>query len=148
MIYDISINMIYLSLIPDDLLENYIFKYLNCYDKVFLNKENYIKYHYIIMKKMDGKIFEKYLRDIIRLDYKFVFNQILNEKLTFWLIYNKCIRYEKLIFPDYFEYINYLINKHNSGKIKNLFIDYLKKNPTRKVWKDKIIKTNNNKWLQ
>tara|TARA_R110002072_G_scaffold269377_1_gene428700 strand:- start:1007 stop:1384 length:378 start_codon:yes stop_codon:yes gene_type:complete len=125
--------MIYIYLIPNDILENYIFKYIDNFNKIFLNKQNYIKYHYLIQNKLNHKIFESYIRDIIRLDYSFVFNEIIKENLDFWMVYNKYIRYQHLIFPNYYEYINYLINKNNSGKIKNLIFYYTKVNNCKKI---------------
>lgn len=141
-------NMIYISLIPNDILENYIFKYIDNFNKIFLNKKNYIKYHYLIENKLNHKIFESYIRDIIRLDYSFVFNEIIKENLHFWMVYNKSIRYQHLIFPNYYEYINYLINKNNSGKIKNLIFYYTKVNNWKKIYNERIIDIKNNKWSQ
>lgn len=138
-------DMIYLNKLPDDVLNN-IFLFINNSEKIFLNKDNYFKFHKLVMNRMDGRIFECYLREMIRFDYSFVFEQILKEKLNFWLIYNKCIRFEKFVFTNYFEYIKYLINKYDSGKIKNKFISYVKKSKNDKL-KQKVISINNNKWL-
>ena len=141
-------NIIYILLIPNDILKNYIFKYIDNFYKIFLNKKNYIKYYYLIQNKINIKIFESYMRDIIRLDYSFVFNEIIKENLNFWMVYNKSIRYQHLIFPNYYEYINYLINKNNSGKIKNLILYYTKANNCNKIYHERIINIKNNKWTQ
>lgn len=137
--------MIYLQLLPDEILDN-IFIFINDSEKIFLNKCNYYKYHNLTTHKMNNKIFECYIRDIIRLDYSFVFDVILKEKLNFWLTYNKSIYYQKFVFANYFEYINYLINKYKAGKIKNLFISKVKKSTNVRSNK-KIININNNMWL-
>tara|TARA_B100001287_G_C22482459_1_gene435004 strand:- start:265 stop:675 length:411 start_codon:yes stop_codon:yes gene_type:complete len=135
--------MLYLNNLPEDVLNN-IFLFIDNNEKIFLNKYYYFKFHKLVVKKMDSKIFECYLRDIIRADYSFVFQEILKEKLNFWLIYNKCVRFEKFLFTNYFQYIKYLINKYNSGKIKDKIMCHVKK--SNKL-KEKIININNNKWL-
>ena len=68
--------MIYINLLPDEILE-LIFIKLNNFQKTFLNKEYYKKYHYVIKSKIEGNLYENYLRDIIRLDSIFIFKEIM-----------------------------------------------------------------------
>ena len=55
--------------LPDDILQ-IIWNYINPKYKIFLNKYLYNKYHYLISNLVNNK---SYIRDIIRLDYSFVF---------------------------------------------------------------------------
>jgi len=137
--------MIYIDLLPDEILE-LIFIKLNNFQKTFLNKEYYKKYHYVIKSKIEGKLYENYLRDIIRLDSIFIFKEIIKERFEYWMIYNKSIKYQNLIFINYFSYINYLVNKYYSFKIKKEIIFYLNNNNSLDKWEQKPKILKRNKW--
>lgn len=137
--------MIYIDLLPNDILE-LIFIKLNNFQKTFLNKEYYKKYHYLIKSKIKGNLYENYLRDIIRLDYIFIFKEIIIERFEYWMIYNKSIKYQNLIFTNYFSYINYLVNKYCSFKIKKEIILNLNNNNSLDKWEDKPKILKRNKW--
>ena len=91
-------------------------------------------------------MYESYLRDIIRFDYVIVFNEIIKEKFEYWMIYNKSIKYQNFIFTNYFSYINYLVNKYNSFKIKEQIISNLIKNNCVNKWQDKPKNLKRNEW--
>ena len=137
--------MIYIDLLPDEILE-LIFIKLNNFQKTFLNKEYYKKYHYVIKSKIEGNLYENYLRDIIRLDSIFIFKEIIKERFEYWMIYNKSIKYQNLIFINYFSYINYLVNKYYSFKIKKEIIFYLNNNNSLDKWEQKPKILKRNKW--
>ena len=137
--------MIYIDLLPDEILE-LIFIKLNNFQKTFLNKEYYKKYHYVIKSKIEGNLYENYLRDIIRLDSIFIFKEIIKERFEYWMIYNKSIKYQNLIFINYFSYINYLVNKYYSFKIKKEIIFNLNNNNSLDKWEDKPKILKRNKW--
>ena len=137
--------MIYIDLLPDEILE-LIFIKLNNFQKTFLNKEYKNKYYYLIKSKIEGNLYENYLRDIIRLDYILIFKEIIKERFKYWMIYNKSIKYQNLIFTNYFSYINYLVNKYNSFKIKKEIIFNLNNNNNLDKWEDKPKILKRNKW--
>jgi len=136
-------ELIYINLLPDDLImyiwENYIYSI----NKVWTNKDNYEKYHYLIFYNIQN--YDNYIRDIIRLDYNYVAKFILNEQLQYWIKNKKRLKYQNLIFPTYINYINFLINKHDSGKIKNEIIKRLKQQKCEKIWQENYIITKK-KW--
>ena len=140
-------NMIYLKFLPNEILD-LIFKKLNKLQKIFLNKEFYTKNHYLIKNLIEPKLYENYLRDIIRLDYVLIFDEIIKEKFKYWMLYNKSIKYQNLIFSNYFSYINYLIHKYNSHKIKEKIILNLKKNNSMEKWNEKPKNLKNNYWTK
>ena len=121
-----------LNLIPDDLLEFYIWPHLPILTKVWLNKELYLKYHSHIQKYI--KMSANYIRDIIRNDYSFVFNRLMEENLDCWIIPNKHYVYNNITFKDYLNYIHYLISKHNSDKCKMILYSKLKNSGLEKKW--------------
>lgn len=73
--------MIYIDLLPNEILD-IIFEKLVPSEKIFLNKKNYYKYHYIIKNKIQPRLYESYLRDIIRFNYVFVFKEIIKENFN------------------------------------------------------------------
>jgi hypothetical protein len=137
--------MIYIDLLPDEILD-IIFQKLQPSEKIFLNKKNYYKYHYIVKNKIQPTLYESYLRDIIRFDYVFLFKEIIKEKFQYWIIYNKSIKYQNFIFTTYFSYINFLVNKYNSIKIKEQIIINLIKNNCVNKWEDKPKNLKRNQW--
>jgi len=130
-------KLIYINLLPDDLIMLIWIKYINPINKIWINKENYEKYHYLIFYNI--KNYDNYIKDIIRLDYNYVAKFILNEQLQNWIKNKKKIKYQNLIFPTYINYINFLINKYNSGKIKNEIITNLKLLKCEKIWQENYI---------
>lgn len=136
-------NLIYINLLPNDIIILIWENYITPISKVWINKENYEKYHYLIFYSI--KNYDNYIRDIIRLDYNYVAQFILNEQLQYWIKKKKKIKYQNLIFPTYINYINFLINKHNSSKIKNEIIKNLKQLKYEKIWKENYISTKK-KW--
>lgn len=122
----------FLDLIPDDIVEFYIWPHIPIMTKVWLNKEYYIKYHSHIKKHIN--LLTNYIRDIIRVDYSFVFNQLINENLNIWLKPNNNFIYNNITFKDYLNYIHYLINKHNSNKCKAILFTELKNCGLEKKW--------------
>ena len=137
--------MIYIDLLPDEILD-IIFQKLQPSEKIFLNKKNYYTYHYIVKNKIQPTLYESYLRDIIRFDYVFLFKEIIKEKFQYWIIYNKSIKYQNFIFTTYFSYINFLVNKYNSIKIKEQIIINLIKNNCVNKWEDKPKNLKRNQW--
>ena len=137
--------MIYIDLLPNEILD-IIFEKLLSSQKIFLNKKYYNKYHYLVKNIIEPKMYESYLRDIIRFDYVIVFNEIIKEKFEYWMIYNKSIKYQNFIFTNYFSYINYLVNKYNSFKIKEQIISNLIKNNCVNKWQDKPKNLKRNDW--
>lgn len=137
--------MIYIDLLPNEILD-IIFEKLLSSQKIFLNKKYYNKYHYLVKNIIEPKMYETYLRDIIRFDYVIVFNEIIKEKFQYWMIYNKSIKYQNFIFTNYFSYINYLVNKYNSFKIKEQIISNLIKNNCVNKWKNKPKNLKRNEW--
>lgn len=132
-------NLIYINLLPDDIIILLWKNYISPISKVWVNKENYEKYHYLIFYSV--KNYDNYIRDIIRLDYNYVAQFILNEQMQDWIKKKKNIKYQNLIFPRYINYINFLVNKYDSGKIKNEIIKNLKQQKCEKIWKENYIST-------
>ena len=62
----------------DDVL-SLIFDKIPIDKKVWLTKENYIKHHKLIKKMIHPDFYQKYILDIVKQDYAFVFSRIIDE---------------------------------------------------------------------
>jgi hypothetical protein len=123
-----------------DLIKEYIPKNT----LVFTNRENYNLYHSYIFISI--KVFDNYIRDMIRRDNELVFDKIVRENYHKWNNI-KQYRYKNMIFKNYFYFIiNYCIenDSDNCRKIINNFLkehglnkNLHKKNVVKYIkWKD------------
>ena len=127
--------------LPDDIIE-IIWNKLNHKNKIFLNKENYTKFNYLI----DGLVTNhgSYIRDIIRNDYSFSFQYILERRFIHWL-HKLNYKFANIIYPDYINFIlNYCAsnNSSNCGYLINLQLNL---SGLKKEWR-KNSRIKYNKW--
>ena len=140
-----------LDKIPDDILINHIKPILKPETLVWLDKENYTRYHSCIEKQIKHRpsiyhpsgVYESYIRGIIRLDYSFVFEQILNDKIHNW-IKIKNYRYNDKIYSTYLNFVFDFSLDNNSVKCRKL-INNMANALYTKNWYKKT-KSKNNKW--
>ena len=66
---------------------------------IFTNKENYKLYHKLLKPSINN--YENYIRDTIRRDNSFVFEQIMNENYKIWKTKTNYM-YKNMIFNNYF----------------------------------------------
>lgn len=102
--------------LPNELL-NIIWSYISPTQKIFLNKTYYNKYNHLIDKLV--KNYQSYIRDIIRVDYQFVFNYILLRNFDKWYKINN-YHYGNTIYPTYINFIYNYAKNNNSTKCINL----------------------------
>ena len=124
--------------VPNDIIA-IIWKYLSPYNKIFLNKECYLKYNNLIDHLIITERYENYIRDIIRKDYSFVFYYLFNRKFINWMIMHN-YKYKDIIFTDYIHFILYYSssnNSHKCNKIANLELQLL---GLKKDWRTKYRK--------
>jgi hypothetical protein len=119
--------------LPEDILICHILPYLRPEIKVWTNKENYEKYHFIVKKMIAPRFFCSYVRDIIRNDFSFVFNMILRENFDKWLKM-KNYKYNDIMYDDYVKYINDYCIKNESTKCKILLREKIKNANMSKNW--------------
>jgi hypothetical protein len=110
------------SSLPKEIL-NIILDYFPICSLVWVNKTYYLKYHSTIKQNIHQ--FENYIRDIIRRDNSFVFNEILKENYKKWINMKKYV-YKNLLFSNYL----YIKKKEKRIKKKNW------KNENWNYWKD------------
>tara|TARA_X000000368_G_scaffold320028_1_gene257259 strand:- start:1159 stop:1533 length:375 start_codon:yes stop_codon:yes gene_type:complete len=121
-----------------------IFEYVRDEEKIFVNKEYYFKYHHLLKNKIDNKHYDNYLRDIIRNDYSFVLNQLLEENYEKWISKKKRI-HKNIIYNNYSDYLIGLCMDYESTKCRELINDFYNKKGLSKNLHKKN-RNNNKRW--
>jgi hypothetical protein len=109
--------------LPSEII-NLVKEYIPKTTLVFLNKTNYILYHFLLKKNI--KNYENYVRDIIRKDNYFVFENIIKDNYEKWLQNKNCI-YKNMIFKNYIYFILYFCIENESSKCRYFIIHFFKK---------------------
>lgn len=127
--------------LPSDIV-NIIKEYIPLTSLVFTNKDNYLKYHYLLKIKLQ----EYCIRNMIRRDYDFVFERILNENYKKWIML-KHYMYKNIIYGNYIYFLKDYCLMNESYKCRNKLNKFLeenglcknqhKKNPSKHIrWKN------------
>ena len=134
--------------LPEVLCEH-IKGYLRIQEKYLTNKTDYIKYKTKIHTSLfrivpPFKLSKVYLTKLIRNDYNFIFEIIINIKFESWYKPWK-IRYKGNIAPCFIELLNLLCIENKSQRCRNVIQLKLNEKGIRKN-KHKRIRVFNNKW--
>lgn len=106
-------------------IKNIIQSFISKPTLLFLNKNYYEKYHYLIKKIIPKNQFENFIRDIIRRDNDFVFLHILNDFYTHFLKF-KTYYYKNVMYKNYFYFLNDYCIQNESINCRNTLNDFLK----------------------
>lgn len=107
--------------LPDDiirLIQEYVPHRLWCQT----NRANYIAYHTSLSNLIP--MYENYVRDTIRRDMGYVFEQIVRENMDRWLK-NRQYRYKNMKFNGYIHFIIYFCIENNAEHCRQWLMDYL-----------------------
>jgi hypothetical protein len=107
-------------------IKNIIYSYIPDINKVFLNKDNYVKNHNIIRKNINKKKIEQYIRKTIIRDHAFVFREILKENIEKW-IGLKNYYYRGCIFSNYLFFLKSFCIDNESEKCQIILINVMNK---------------------
>ena len=139
-------NFNILEKLPEDICVCHILPYLRPEIIVWTDKDNYKKYHHVVKKMIPSQFFCSYVRDIIRNDFSFVFNMIVEENFDKWLKM-KNYKYSDVMYNDYVKYLNDYCIKNESNKCKILLREKIKNANMSKNWhknnRNKDIRWNN-----
>lgn len=120
------------DLLNDDIM-TIIYKYLSPEIKVWLNRKNYIKNHKCVKSLIDTKLYDSYVRDMVRNDYSFVLEQLIKENFRKWHNWKK-YNYNGDIYKTYLVFIRNYANDNNSYKCLRLIDEYAENNGFSKNW--------------
>jgi hypothetical protein len=111
-----------INLLPNELV-NIIKEYIHKKIMVFIDKTNYTLYHFSIKKYIP--CYENYIRNMIRRDYAFVFEQIVRENYKKWMEIKHYI-YENFVFKNYIYFILHFCIENDSQKCRSFIKNFLK----------------------
>lgn len=109
------------DLLPSEIMK-YIYDYIPELTLTVLNKPLYNANRHCIRRNIPVLNYESYIRDIIRKDNNFVFNNLLNDNFSRWQ-HMKNFKYKNFTFGDYIAYIVYLSQEHDACKVNMLILD-------------------------
>ena len=109
--------------IPDELID-IIKSYLPIKSVVFLNKVNYLQHHSLVRNFISRSQLENYIRDMLRRDCVFVFNQILCENYKKWMKINHYV-HNQVMYYNYIFFIKDYCIQHESPKCRQIVNDFL-----------------------
>jgi hypothetical protein len=107
--------MKYLPAVIIDIIKEYVPNIVY----MFLNRENYVKYHHLFLKYISNKNMEQYIRQTVRQDHAFVFNLILVENFVWWLKMKKYL-YRDCIYANYLLFLKSYALEYDSLECNNL----------------------------
>jgi hypothetical protein len=108
--------------LPDEII-SIIKEYIPHFHLVFVNKQNYKLYHPLIKKYIYN--YENYIRDIVREDHSFVFEQILNENYKRWMTIKK-YTYKNIIYNNYIYFIISYCIDNQSNNCRIVLVNFLR----------------------
>jgi len=104
-----------------DIIKSYI---PNMY-LIFVNKNYYTKYHYLIKELIPKNNYEKYIRCVIRKDNDIVFQYILNDNINnFFKIKNYI--YKNIKYSNYLYFLIDFCIDNNSNNCRNILNEIMK----------------------
>ena len=114
----------YIYQFPYHIVEQ-IWYWLDAKSKILVSKEFYFKYHHMLLS--DNIITQKdnYIRNMIRNDYSFVFNLLINENIDMWLK-NKQFLYKNINYSNYLQYLLDITTLYNAFGCRNLLLKELR----------------------
>lgn len=131
-----------LSHLPEELIA-LIFKHLSPTQKIFLNKQYYTHFNYLI-DQIIGTRHDSYVRDMVRNNCAFTFYHLLERKFTKWLTITN-YHYKQTIYANYICFLIEFSQENNAYKCSNLINVQLQLSRLKKEWyKNSRVKYN--KW--
>lgn len=109
-------------ILPDDIIR-VIKEYIPLNILQFTNKISYTTYH--LIKRDIIYNYESYVREVVKRDHSFIFDQIIRENLQKWNHVKKYI-YKNIIYASYIYFILDYCIENNSPKCRMVLSDYLK----------------------
>ena len=138
-----------LILLPKELVEVEIFKYLNDEQLLFTNKKYYesniIKYR---LTKISLKAFfglDNYIKRLLINKYDYIFSLLIREKYKHW-VHIKKYRYKGYKYKSYIDLLDQLCIEYQSNKCRNSILEYERINGSLRKNKHKKMRRINNIW--
>jgi len=112
-----------INILPNEIIIN-IKEYIPYTGLLVLNKNFYFKHHKYFKKLIKEKLYENYIRDIVRKDYYFVFDLLIKENYKFWYHVKRYI-YKNVIYGNYICFLQSYCIENESTNCRNLLNKFL-----------------------
>jgi hypothetical protein len=127
----------YICNLPDDVIRE-IFDYIPRCKLVPINTMYFNVYHRMI--KNNIKMYESYVRHMIKRDNFFIFDRLVRENVNIW-IENKKYRYQNKVFSNYIYFVLHFCIENNSQLCRNILMEELsKRDLCRNLHKKNVIR--------
>ena len=131
-----------LSRLPEELID-IIFEGISPRQKIFLNKQYYTQFNYLI-DQIIGARYDSYVRDIVRNNCAFTFQHLLERNFSKWLTICN-YHYKQSIHDNYICFLIEFSRENNAYKCSKLINVQLQLSRLKKDWyKNSRVKYN--KW--
>jgi hypothetical protein len=104
--------------LPEDLVRE-VSSFLPKTTLVWLNKTFYRKYHKKIRGMIPEKLYDNYIRSMVRQDNSFAFSYIAQENIIRWTCNNNII-YKNVSYPNFASLLNDFCVENNSTNCRNV----------------------------
>jgi hypothetical protein len=104
--------------LPEE-LKTFVSSFISKKVKMFLNKGLYLENHQFIKDYISGCRFESYIRDIIRKDHSFVFQNLLVHNIYKWIKW-KSYLFGDCVYLNYLVFLNFYCIDNSSTKCREL----------------------------
>jgi len=111
-----------INVLPTELV-SLIKEYIPQKNLVFVDRTNYSLYHHLLKRYIPK--YENYIRDMIRRDNYFVFENIVRENYKKWFEIKSYI-YKNMVFKNYIYFINNYCIENQSPKCRFFINNFLK----------------------
>lgn len=121
-----------------DVIIDIIFEYIPKQKLIFVSTTYYKLYHHLLKNHI--QLYESYVRDVIRRDNDYIFEQILRENNQQMM---KCTnyRYKDMIFNNYIYFLQYFCIENDSEGCRQILMEELsKRNLCKNLHKKNIVK--------
>jgi len=123
----VEMNIQLLQILPVDVLY-IIYNYLPQSTIMWLTHKDYMKNHKYIKHLIPNKLYDNYIRNIIRKDCDFVFQFIIKENYIHW--FRHSFTYKNTKYPTYTNFLHDLCIQNNSTNCKNIILEYMNMSKT------------------
>lgn len=119
-------NKIYTNIdkLPLELVD-IIYEYIPIRVTMFLTRDNYIMNHNLVYNYINKSNIELYVRYMVRRDYDFIFNKLLNDNHMRWINMKQYL-YQKCVYNNYLQFLISYCTEQQSEKCKSLIEELLK----------------------
>ena len=108
-----------ISLLPCDILDFYVWKFLSPQLKRLTCKKYYNMYNNNLHQILSMFRYDSLVHDIIRTDSSFIFRRLINDNFIKWTFYKKKI-YSNIIFTRYIDLIEHWTVQNSASKCRLL----------------------------